>query len=190
MTDIIKEKIKEEKIMKTLILNGSPHKNGDTAYMVSKIKEKLDGEFEEIYLYDENIKPCIDCRYCWKQEGCSIKDGMEKIYKDNYDVLILASPVYMYNMTPPMFNMVTRLNWIWSNQYFLNKEIVFKKKRGILVLAGGGSGEPRHALDMAKLVFKFLNADFDMEKDYIYSLHTNEIPAKEDKQIEEMIKKL
>ena len=96
----------------------------------------------------------------------------------------------MYNMTPPMFNMVTRLNWIWSNQYFLNKEIVFKKKRGILVLAGGGSGEPRYALDMAKLVFKFLNADFDMEKDYIYSLHTNEIPAKEDKQIEEMIKNL
>lgn len=41
MTDIIKEKIKEEKIMKTLILNGSPHKNGDTAYMVSKIKENL-----------------------------------------------------------------------------------------------------------------------------------------------------
>ena len=47
-------------------------------------------------------------------------------------------------MTPPMFNMVTRLNWIWSNRYFLKKEIVFKKKRGILVLAGGGTGEPAH----------------------------------------------
>lgn len=34
--------------MKTLILNGSPHKDGDTAYIVSKIKEKLEGEFEEI----------------------------------------------------------------------------------------------------------------------------------------------
>ena len=86
--------------------------------------------------------------------------------------------------------MVTRLNWIWSNRYFLKKKIEFKKKRGILVLSGGGTGEPKHALDTAKLVFKFLNADFDMEKDYIYSLHTNEIPAKEDKQIEEMIKKM
>lgn len=57
-------------------------------------------------------------------------------------------------------------------------------------MVGGGTGEPKHTLDTAKLVFKFLNADFDMEKDYIYSLHTNEIPAKEDKQIEEMIKKL
>lgn len=176
--------------MKILILNGSPHKDGNTAYMVSKIKEKMDGEIEEIYLYDENIKPCIDCKYCWKHEGCSIKDNMEKLYKDDYDILILASPVYMYNVTPPMFNMVTRLNWIWSNRYFLKKEIIFKKKRAILVLSGGGTGEPKHALDTAKLVFKFLNADFDMEKDYIYSLHTNEIPAKEDKQIEEMIKKL
>lgn len=114
--------------MKTLILNGSPHRDGNTAYIVSRIKEKLDGKIEEIYLYNENIKPCIDCKHCWKQEGCSIKDNMEKLYKDDYDILILASPVYMYNMTPPMFNMVTRLNWIWSNRYLKKKKLSLRKK--------------------------------------------------------------
>ena len=61
--------------MKTLTLNGSPHKDGDTAYIVSKIKEKLEGEIEEIYLYDENIKPCTDCKYCWKHEEYILNSG-------------------------------------------------------------------------------------------------------------------
>ncbi|MFR3875781.1 MAG: hypothetical protein ACLTYM_03380 [Clostridia bacterium] len=33
-----------------------------------------------------------------------------------------------------------------------------------MVLTGGGSGEPKHALDTAKLIFKFLNSDFDSKK--------------------------
>ena len=70
--------------MKKLILNGSPHKNGDTSYIVNELKKKLDGEIEEIFLYDAKISPCVDCRYCWKNKGCAIKDDMEKIYKDDY----------------------------------------------------------------------------------------------------------
>ena len=148
--------------MKKLILNGSPHKNGDTSYIVNELKKKLDGEIEEIFLYDAKISPCVDCRYCWN----------------------------MYNVTPPMFSLVTRLNYIWSNKYFLDITHKFKKKRGILVLAGGGSGEPKHALDTANLIFKFLNADFDIKKDYIYSLNTNNVPAKDDIQIKKMIENL
>ncbi|MFR7467285.1 MAG: hypothetical protein ACLUUR_00620 [Clostridia bacterium] len=59
-----------------------------------------------------------------------------------------------------------------------------------MVLTGGGSGEPKHALDTAKLIFKFLNSDFDSKKDYIYSLNTNNIPAKEDIQIKKKIENL
>ncbi len=176
--------------MKTLILNGSPHKNGDTSYIVNELKKKIDGEIEEIFLYDAKISPCIDCRYCWKKKGCSIKDDMQKINNDDYDLLILASPVYMYNVTPPMFSLLTRLNYIWSNEYFLNLKHDFKKKRGILVLTGGGTGEPKHALDTIKLIFKFLNADFNMEKDYIYSLNTNNISAKDDINVNKMIEKI
>ena len=43
--------------MKTLILNSSPHKNGDTAYKVNEIKKKLIGDIEEIFLYDAKISP-------------------------------------------------------------------------------------------------------------------------------------
>lgn len=171
--------------MKVLILNGSPHKNGDTAFILAKIKERIPKNvyIEEIIAYNENIHPCIDCRYCWKKEGCSINDRMTDIWEDDYDVIIVASPVYMFNLTPPLFSIVTRLNMKWCNNYFLGKDIALKKKKGILVLTGGGVGAPNHAIDSAKLIFEFLNADFDVEKDYIYSLNTNNIPASKDSNI-------
>lgn len=94
----------------------------------------------------------------------------------------------MFNVTPPLFSVITRLNAIWSNEYFLNKKYNFKEKQGILVLTGGGAdGGPKHALEMAKLMFKFLNAKFDIEKNYIYSLNTNNIPACEDENLKKMI---
>ncbi len=176
--------------MKALIINGSPHKNGDTAYIIEELKKKFDGEIEEINAYYDDIKPCIDCRYCWKNEGCAIKDKMEIIFKDDYDVLIIASPIYMYNVTPPLFSIITRLNMLWSNKFFFNKEHDFREKQGLLVLTGGGNGEPKHALEMVDLIFKMLNAKFDMNKDYIYSLNTNNIPAKEDGQLKEMMEKI
>lgn len=173
--------------MKALIINGSPHKNGDTAYIIEELKKKIDGEIEEIYAYYDDIKPCIDCRYCWKNEGCAIKDKMEVIFKDDYDLLVIASPIYMYNVTPPLFSIITRLNMIWSNKFFLKKEYNFREKQGLLVLTGGGNGEPKHAIEMAELTFKMLNAKFDIEKNYIYSLNTNNVSAKDDENLKKTI---
>ncbi|MCX4364654.1 MAG: flavodoxin family protein [Bacilli bacterium] len=171
--------------MKALILNGSPHNNGDTAFVINKVKERFpsDTEFDEINAYKDDIKPCIDCRYCWKNEGCSIKDNMAVILKDDYDVLIIASPIYISYVTPPLFSVFTRLNYIWSNKYFLNISNNMKKKKGILILVGGGNGSPDNAIDISVKTFKKLNAEFDLQKDYIYSLNTNTLPTKDDEEI-------
>lgn len=172
---------------KSLIINGSPHKDGDTSYILKQMKERIEGEVIEIFAYTDNIKPCKDCRYCWKKEGCSIKDKMDIIYQDDYDTIIIASPVYMSNLTPPLFSIITRLNMIWCNKHFINKVHQFKEKQGILVLTGGGNGEPDIAIEMAKKMFKYLNAKFDINKNYIYSLNTNNISTKDDEKLKEML---
>ena len=110
---------------KMLILNGSPHSNGNTAYIIEKLKERINNKIEicELNAYKSNIKPCIGCKYCWKNEGCSIiNDDMKIIWEDDYDIIVVASPVYMYNVTPPLFSIITRLNMKWCNKYFLKKE--------------------------------------------------------------------
>ena len=175
--------------MKVLILNGSPHNNGDTAYIINKLKEKLsvDTEFEEINAYNDEIKPCLDCRSCWKNKGCSISDKMDLVLKDDYEVLVIASPIYISYVTPPLFSIFTRLNFIWCNKYFINVSNDFKRKKGILILVGGGDGSPDNAINISMNTFKKLNADFDIERDYIYSLQTNSIPAKDDPNIDKLI---
>ena len=65
--------------MKTLILNGSPRQNGDTASLIEKITEKLPGEYKIINAYRCNISPCVDCRYCRENRGCAIRDEMQEI---------------------------------------------------------------------------------------------------------------
>lgn len=176
---------------KMLILNGSPHSNADTAYIIEKLKERINNKIEvcELNAYKSNIKPCIDCRYCWKNEGCSINDDMRIIWEDDYEIIVVASPVYMYNVTPPLFSIITRLNMKWCNKFFLKKEYSFKTKKGILILTGGGSGKPDNAIDSAKIVFQILNAEFNINDNYIYSLNTNTIPAKDDKNLIELIDK-
>ncbi len=71
--------------MKTLILNGSPRINGDMNSLIKKITAKKIDEYKVVNAYRCNISPCLDCRYCWENGGCSINDeyslmGLDRIY--------------------------------------------------------------------------------------------------------------
>ena len=177
--------------MKVLVLNGSPHNNGDTAYILNRIKVRFPSNtiYEEIKAYYSDIVPCNDCRYCWNNIGCSKKDQMDLILKDDYEVVIIASPVYMSFVTPPLFSIFTRFNFMYSNKHFMNQPYTMNNKKGILVLTGGGDGSPDDAIKISKNIFKKLNANFDIDKDYIYSLNTDTLPASEDSNINNLIDK-
>ena len=168
--------------MKVLILNGSPRPDGDTAYILEMLKDRFPRGTgsETIHAFEADLRPCTDCRYCWENEGCGIRDGMDLVRKDDYDVLVLASPLYMSFVTPPLFSVISRLNYIWSNRFFLKIPNTMKAKKGILILTGGGDGSPDPAVSIAKTAFRFLNASFDPELDYIHSLNTNNVPARQD----------
>jgi multimeric flavodoxin WrbA len=177
--------IKERMRMKVLIINGSPRSNGDTVYVLESLKNKFPGGtvFEFLNAYESNIQPCNDCRYCWKNEGCSIRDEMDILWRDDYDVLILASPLYMSFVTPPLFSIISRLNAIWSNHYFLKTPKRLKPKKGVLILTGGGDGSPNPAINIAQTAFQFLNAQFDPALDYIRSLNTNKVSVQDDRDL-------
>jgi len=168
--------------LKVLILNGSPRPDGDTAYILEELKSRFPcgTAFDTLNAYEADIQPCNDCRYCWENEGCCIRDDMDILWKDGWDVLVLASPLYMSFVTPPLFAVISRLNAIWCNQHFLKIPNRMKPGKGILVFTGGGDGSPGPAISIAKTAFRFLNVQFDPETDYIHSLHTNEIPVRED----------
>jgi multimeric flavodoxin WrbA len=123
--------------LKTLIINGSPRKNGDTAALISEFKKHITGEVTEISAYYDKIKPCIDCRYCWKQKGCVIKDDMAKIYDDDFDTVVIASPVYMSTLPGPLVSLASRFQSHYAAKRFLKDKIDVKSKNAVLLLTGG-----------------------------------------------------
>jgi len=167
--------------LKTLIINGSPRKNGDTMTIINEMKKYLDGEVEIINTYSDDIHPCVDCRYCWKNNGCAIKDKMQDVYKmlDEVDNVIISSPIYFSELTGQMLNFASRLQRYYSYRYIQkNMDFKLKPKKAAIILAGGGDGNHEPAIKSAKIIFKVINAELIGT---VLSLNTNNIPASEDK---------
>lgn len=101
--------------MKTLLVNGSPRKGGNTASVLKKIAEGLEKEevsTELVNLSDYEIHPCIGCEQCRKDKTCTrFYDGMHLLYPkiEESRGLVAGSPTYSYNMTPVMKAFIDRL---------------------------------------------------------------------------------
>lgn len=175
--------------MKTLIINGSPRKNGDTASLINEMKKYLKGDITEISAYYDGIKPCIDCRYCWKNPKCAINDQMNLIYADDFDNVVVASPVYISGLPGPLISLASRLQVYYASKRFLNQKIELQKKDGILILVSGGDGGPENAIQVAKWMLKKMNATYN-EENFVFSLNTDKLPASKDLQALQIIKKV
>lgn len=141
--------------MKTLIINGSPRKNGDTMSLITKLKEHLSDEVNQIDTYYSKVKPCIDCRYCWEHSSCAIKDEMQNIYKmiDETDNIIIASPIYFSELSGSLLQLASRLQYFWVSKNIRHESVLSDKKRkGIIILVGGEDGSPEQPLHMGEAV--------------------------------------
>ncbi len=165
--------------MQTLILNGSPRKNGDTAALLSHLRKHLQGGIIEISAYYDKISPCIDCRKCKESGICVIPDNMQDIYKiiETCDNIIIASPLYFSELTGRLLDVASRLQTYY---YGLQKHghPVKKPKRGAVLLVGGGEGDPQIAYATAVRILHYMKAKeiFPL----ICSHATDRIPAGED----------
>lgn len=166
--------------MKTLILNGSPHQNGDTAALTKELARLLPGEVREVFSYTAPIRPCVDCRRCWREEGCAFHDGMDGVldFLRQADNVVIASPLYFSQLTGSLLALGSRLQCLYAARRFLGKPGL-SGKRGGIVLVGGGDGSPNPALATARTLLKFMGA---AESRTALSLRTDTLPAREDKE--------
>jgi multimeric flavodoxin WrbA len=101
--------------MKILGIGGSPRKGGNTDLILQEILRGAGDaghETEAVFLRDYIINNCTGCERCRKDFTCTrFSDGMDVIYPkvEEADVMILASPVYNYNVTAIMKSFIDRL---------------------------------------------------------------------------------
>lgn len=169
--------------MKTLILNGSPRTKGDTMSLIDMISKNIKGEYLLVNAYRCDISPCVDCRYCWENTGCAIKDGMQEVYDyiQECDNILIASPIYFSEVTGKLLDVASRLQTYFSAK-FLRKEVhIAKTKRGAAILVGGGSGGMDKAYDTASMLLRLMNCG--EIHDPVFCRNTDAVPAIENQQV-------
>ncbi len=176
--------------MKTLILQGSPRRNGDCMMLVNEFLRHLEGEYRLLDAYYCDIRACIDCRYCRKNPGCSIKDGMQEIYEyiQNADNILIASPLNFAELTGPLLSVASRLQTFYCAEAFRNEKPVEKPKRGGIILVGGGDGKVEGAVRTAKLILHHMNMQKIFEP--VVSHNTDRVLPRDDKEAMEGAKRL
>ena len=166
--------------MKTLIFNGSPKKNGDTAAMIDELMRHLTGEVRVISCRD-NIAPCIDCRFCRSHPGCAVKDDMQSVYEylTECDNVVLASPVWFSSLSGPALNLTSRLQTYFSARRFRGETVERKPRKGLILLTGGNAGTEVHPVESARMILRLCGAVKE-EISVVTSMNTDALPAKDD----------
>lgn len=164
--------------LRTLIINGSPHEGGNTAALAKALTDALDGEVVEVSAFHANVAPCIDCRGCWKTATCVVRDDMDLVYADDFDNVVLASPIYFGTLPGAVLSLASRLQTRRA-QHVANASAVVRPKKAVLLLAAGGRGDTSMALHHARCLFKMMNAT-GYEDHVVVAASTDTLPAEQD----------
>ena len=129
--------------MKTVIIHGQSHK-GSTYHVARSLAEKIGGEITEFFLPADFGEFCMGCNTCFfkSETECPhhvrlapITDAM-----DAADVVILASPVYVYHVTGAMKAFLDHCAY----RFMVHRpeESMFRKQGVCLCTAAGGGMKP------------------------------------------------
>lgn len=155
--------------MKVLVFQGSPRIGGNTDLLVDAfidgLKETGNCKVEKINLYRQNIKPCIECGECEKDGQCVLKDDMKEIYPKliDADVVVIASPIFFYNITSLTQALIERSQALWVRKYMLKiSESANKPKYGIFMAVGATKGKRlfEGVIRVVKYFFDAIDADY------------------------------
>ena len=85
--------------MKILTINGSPHVDGATDRALREVEKTLEEngvEFERINIGNKDIRGCIACNYCRKNNKCVFNDLVNETAPKfaDADGIIVGTPVY------------------------------------------------------------------------------------------------
>lgn len=174
---------------KTLIINGSPRRTGNTVALINELKKYLEGEVIEISAFYSNIAPCVDCRGCWETAKCVVHDEMQIIYDDDFDNVVIASPVYYGTLPGSVLSLMSRLQPWHAAYFFIKKPLQLKSKKSAAILTAGGKGNAERAQHHLRAFFRMLNAS-GFQDHIAYSGNTDSISADKDEQAKAQVREI
>lgn len=156
--------------MKVLMLNASPHIKGCTYAALCEVKAALEGEgvAADIVHCGVDTAVCSDCGYCRHSDPprCAEDDMLNRVLDilDDYDALVLGSPVHYAAASAIAAAFFDRLFWIASDR------LAFKP--GAAVVSARRAGTTA-ALEQLNKYFLFANMPL-VSSQYWSMVHGNQ----------------
>lgn len=100
--------------MNIIGIMGSPRKQGNTEFLLKKVIEGAKAAGDQSVVFQPNLmnlRGCQACDACKTKGRCVIQDDMQSVYWaiDAADLLLFASPVYMWSMSAQLKLVLDRL---------------------------------------------------------------------------------
>ena len=100
--------------MKVLMINGSPHAQGNTSIALQEMEKIFiqEGiETEVLHVGNQDIRGCIACHSCMKNGKCVFNDSVNEAAEKfrQCDGLVVASPVYYASANATLIAFLDRL---------------------------------------------------------------------------------
>ncbi|MBQ4255777.1 MAG: NAD(P)H-dependent oxidoreductase [Bacilli bacterium] len=139
--------------MNIVIIHGQSHK-GSTYHIAEELAKRLDGEVTEFFLPRDFHDFCVGCTTCFikGEEHCphfaSLKPITEAL--DKADVIVLASPVYVFHASGGMKNLLDHYGYRWMAH---RPEKSMFTKQAVVISTAAGMGMKSTNKDMADSLF-------------------------------------
>lgn len=139
--------------MKTVIIHGQSHE-GSTCHIARILAEKIGGETTEFFLPADFGDFCMGCIRCFfkGEKECPHHERLAPITDamDAADVIILASPVYVFHVTGAMKAFLDHLGFRFMAH---RPEGSMFRKQGVCICTAAGAGMKSTLKDMTHSMF-------------------------------------
>lgn len=100
--------------MKVLMINSSPHTDGNTSIALREMEMVFQNEeidFETIQIGNKDIRGCVGCYSCAKNGKCVFNDIVNEVAPkfEESDGVVIASPVYYASANGTLISFLDRL---------------------------------------------------------------------------------
>lgn len=129
------------RVMKILMINGSPRRTGNTALALQALEKKLqaDHEVELLQSYSMTVTPCLACLECKKNDGfCVQRDDTNTMLQkiNDAECIVFGTPVFWIGMSGQLKLFIDK---------FVARQNIFKQKpkKTVSVVVGGSGPKTR-----------------------------------------------
>ncbi len=137
---------REVQVVKILLFMGSPRIGGNSDILSQALitgARNAGAKTERLPIAHMHISPCLECGGCDKTGECIIDDEMRTVYRkiEASDVIVVASPVFFYNITASTQAVIERSQACWIGKYVLKRgKFGGKTRKGVLLCQGATKG--------------------------------------------------